>query len=91
MQRIVDRMSDSFVVVNEHAIITDFNDTFLKTFKMDSSEVRNTKLVDLWELSFPIGISFYAFQSMSYIIDCYRGKVKVQTGFFDYAMYVCMW
>ncbi len=45
---------------------------------------------ELWELSFPIGISFYAFQSMSYIIDCYRGKVKVQTGFFDYAMYVCM-
>lgn len=45
---------------------------------------------ELWELSFPMGISFYTFRSMSYIIDCYRGKVKVQTNLFDYAMYVCM-
>ncbi len=45
---------------------------------------------ELWELSFPMGISFYTFRSMSYIIDCYRGKVKVQTSLFDYAMYVCM-
>ena len=37
-----------------------------------------------------VGISFYAFQSMSYIIDCYRGKVKVQSSLLDYAMYVSM-
>ena len=34
MQRIVDRMSDSFLVVNEEGIITDFNSTFLKTFNL---------------------------------------------------------
>ena len=34
MQRIVDRMSDSFLVVNEDNVITDFNETFLKTFKI---------------------------------------------------------
>lgn len=45
---------------------------------------------ELWELSFPIGISFYTFRSMSYIIDCYRGRVKVQTNLLDYAMYACM-
>lgn len=45
---------------------------------------------ELWELSFPVGISFYTFRSMSYIIDCCRGKVKVQTRFLDYATYVCM-
>lgn len=37
-----------------------------------------------------VGISFYAFQSMSYMIDCYRGKVKVQSSLLDYAMYVSM-
>ena len=37
-----------------------------------------------------VGISFYTLQSMSYIIDCYRGKVKVQTNLLDYAMYVSM-
>lgn len=41
MQRIVDRMSDSFLVVNEDGIITDFNDTFLKTFKLSSDSIRN--------------------------------------------------
>lgn len=46
MQRIVDRMSDSFLVVNEEGIITDFNDTFLKTFKLSSSTVRNVDFVN---------------------------------------------
>lgn len=47
MQRIVDRMSDSFVVVNEENVITDFNDTFLKTFKLKDTEVRNVNFIDL--------------------------------------------
>lgn len=42
------------------------------------------------QLAFPIGISFYTFQSMSYIIDCYRGKIKTQRNFLDYAVFVTM-
>ena len=45
MQRIVDRMSDSFLVINEDETITDFNDTFLKTFKLSSSVVRNVNFI----------------------------------------------
>lgn len=47
MQRIVDRMSDSFIVINEENMITDFNDTFLKTFKLKDTEVRNVNFIDL--------------------------------------------
>ena len=47
MQRVVDRMSDSFLVVNEDNKITDFNETFLKTFKLTSNAVRNIKFLDL--------------------------------------------
>lgn len=47
MQRIVDRMSDSFIVVNEEDVITDFNDTFLKTFKLTDMQVRNINFIDL--------------------------------------------
>ncbi len=41
MQRVVDRMSDSFLVINEDDIITDFNNTFLKTFDLKDENVRN--------------------------------------------------
>lgn len=45
MQRVVDRMSDSFLVINENNIITDFNDTFLKTFNLKAENVRNTNFI----------------------------------------------
>ena len=42
------------------------------------------------ELALPIGISFYTFQILSYIIDVYRGNVKVQRNLMDFALYVTM-
>lgn len=45
---------------------------------------------DLLYLALPIGISFYTFQSMSYIIDVYRGDVKVQLNVIDFGMYIAM-
>lgn len=41
-------------------------------------------------LPLPIGISFYTFQILSYIIDVYRGNVKVQTNLPNFALYVTM-
>ncbi len=41
-------------------------------------------------LSLPIGISFYTFQILSYIIDVYRGEVKVQKNILNFAVYVTM-
>ena len=42
------------------------------------------------KIALPIGISFYTFQTMSYTIDVYRGQVKAQHNFIDFAMYVSM-
>ena len=41
-------------------------------------------------LSLPVGISFYTFQILSYIIDVYRGRVKAQKNPIAFAMYVTM-
>ena len=41
-------------------------------------------------LALPIGISFYTFQSISYIIDVYRGNVGVQKNLISYGAYVTM-
>ncbi len=39
-------------------------------------------------LILPVGISFYTFQTLSYVIDVYRGTVKVEPHFGYYALYV---
>ena len=36
----------------------------------------------------PMGISFHTFQSMSYVIDVYRGEQEVITDIVDYALYI---
>lgn len=36
----------------------------------------------------PVGISFYTFQSLSYVIDVYRGKLKPESHFGVFALYV---
>ena len=42
------------------------------------------------DLTLPIGISFYSFQTLSYVIDVYRGEVKPQRNFLNLATYVTL-
>ncbi|MFX3635328.1 MAG: MBOAT family protein [Candidatus Pristimantibacillus sp.] len=46
--------------------------------------------IPLTELALPIGISFYTFQSISYIIDIYRGTAKAQRNWLDFATFVSL-
>lgn len=39
-------------------------------------------------LILPVGISFYTFQTMSYVIDIYRGEIPAEKHFGNYAVYV---
>lgn len=41
-------------------------------------------------LGLPVGISFFTFQTMSYIIDLYRGEIKTEHNYFTYLTYVSM-
>ncbi len=45
-------------------------------------------LRDMWRLALPVGLSFYTFQSIGYIVDVYRGKVRAERDFIEYALYV---
>lgn len=42
------------------------------------------------EIALPIGISFYTFQTMSYVIDVYRGDCAVQKSFVAFGAYVSL-
>ena len=44
----------------------------------------------LLRVALPIGISFYTFQVLSYVVDVYRGQVEAQKSFIDLAAYIAM-
>lgn len=56
-------------------------DTLNSLFSLNISEV---------DIPLPIGISFYTFQAMSYVIDLYRKEVEVQTSWLDLGTYISM-
>lgn len=58
-------------------------------FIVNANRFFRTELA-LLKLALPIGISFYTFQVLSYTIDVYRGVVKVQRNFLDFATYVAL-
>lgn len=41
-------------------------------------------------ISLPIGISFYTFQAMSYVVDVYRDQVKVQRSWLRFLLYIAL-
>ena len=64
-------------------------------FKYTNFIIQNINLwlnnkIDFIYVVLPIGISFYTFQLISYIIDVYRGEAKVQKNFLKLAMYISL-
>ncbi|MGO4348469.1 MBOAT family protein [Paenibacillus sp. MCAF9] len=71
------------------------NLTLLGYFKYADFLINNVNAllgtqIPLTELALPIGISFYTFQSMSYIIDVYRGTAKAQRNWIDFGTFVAL-
>ena len=61
-----------------------------ESFVLDSLNAVLPVHITYHPLALPIGISFYTFQILSYIIDVYRGNVKVQKNILNFALYVTM-
>ncbi|MBP9999093.1 MAG: MBOAT family protein [Proteobacteria bacterium] len=64
-------------------------------FKYFNFVMQNINALFLSHISFvdvimPIGISFYTFQAISYVIDVYRGGVQVQKRLSKLALYICL-
>ncbi len=65
---------------------------FFKYFNFGISifESVTGKQLNLPLIELPIGISFYTFQILSYVVDVYRGKVKVQKNIVTLATYIAL-
>ena len=59
--------------------ITEFNELF---------RIVGVNQIPLLEIALPVGISFYTFQSMSYTIDIYRGKLEPSKSLGEFALFV---
>lgn len=47
------------------------------------------RVLDSINLLLPVGISFYTFQTISYTIDVYRGKITPERNLLKFSLYVC--
>ncbi len=59
-------------------------------FSIDTFNELFNQNIEIAKIALPIGISFYTFQNLSYVIDVYRGNVKAQRKFLDLALYVSL-
>ena len=73
------------------------NLAILGFFKYYNFFVENLRLIPVFAnisflgLELPIGISFYTFQSLSYVIDVYRGDARVQKNLTSFGAYVTLY
>ena len=68
--------------------------SWLFYFKYTNFFLENLSLLfnKQWSLKvvLPLGISFYTFQAISYLVDVYRGEVKAQKNYLKIALYICL-
>lgn len=72
-----------------------FNISLLGVFKYSNFFIDNINSVfnmnlNIPTIALPLGISFFTFQTMSYVIDVYRYDGKVQKNIFDLALYISL-
>ncbi len=67
-------------------------------YKYSFFAVHNISYFTMWfgvhmsvpRLALPLGISFYTFEAISFVIECYQGRI-VRPGFMDYCVYMLFW
>jgi len=70
-------------------VIFKYSNFFVRSFAIVLTKLGFAVHLPTLELVLPIGISFYTFMSMAYVIDVYRGELTPTPHFFDFALFVC--
>jgi alginate O-acetyltransferase complex protein AlgI len=87
----IDKYRDKSKIILTATIIANLG--FLAYFKYCNFFIENIVFITHWnirifEITLPLGISFFTFQAMSYVIDVYRKEVVVQKNFYKLALYI---
>ena len=73
------------------SVVTDLSILFVfkyLTFILENFNLLFNKNINTLNIALPIGISFFTFQAMSYVIDVYRGKGEAQKNPLNVALYI---
>ncbi len=94
--RLIERFRGTWVAKAAMISSLSINLTLLGTFKYSGFVVQNLHAVlgthfVVPSFALPIGISFYTFQTISYVVDVYRGDTKAQTNPIYYLLYLSMY
>jgi len=65
-----------------------YSNFFVQEILLDTAGLQSSFTLEWNTIILPLGISFYTFQSMSYVIDVYRGIVPATRSYVDFACYV---
>ena len=72
LRTVVNRMSDSYIILNENYVVTDFNNTFLNIFKLKDENIRNKNIIKFLEHHQDYGVDIAEFKQ-------YLNSVKGRT------------
>ena len=92
IEKINEQKKKKILLINPIVI----NLVLLGTFKYLGFFIENINVLfnlslNVPQISLPIGISFYTFQTISYTVDVYWGKLKAQKNFSKFLMYVALY
>ena len=62
LRTVVNRMSDSYIILNENYVVTDFNNTFLNTFKLKDENIRDKNIIKFLERHQDYGVDITKFK-----------------------------
>lgn len=62
LRTVVNRMSDSYIILNENYVVTDFNNTFLNTFKLKDENIRDKNIIKFLERHQDYGVDIAKFK-----------------------------
>ena len=72
LRTVVNRMSDSYIILNENYVVTDFNNTFLNIFKLKDENIRDKNIIKFLEHHQDYGVDIAEFKQ-------YLNSVKGRT------------
>lgn len=69
-------------------IIFKYYDFFIESFANGLKDIGFHSNPSTLNIILPVGISFYTFHGLSYVIDVYKNRIKAHTNLIDYSVFV---